>query len=80
MNLTVREATFDLSKFSAIRWRCCLFFRLHLTVLCAEPAVVFEVAKLGFTKEHIIESLQKNLANHCATTYYLLDHDQVRLG
>ena len=34
--------------------------------------VVNQVAKFGFPQSTIINSLRKNLANHCTTSYYLL--------
>ena len=40
-------------------------------------SVVERVAKFGFPQSTIINSLRKNLANHCTTSYYLLLMDQV---
>lgn len=42
--------------------------------------VVFMVCRFGYPKEHIMESLVKNEANHVATTYYLLDEDHTRIN
>ena len=39
--------------------------------------VVQRVAKYGFPESTIINSLRKNLANHCTTSYYLLLMQQV---
>ena len=41
-----------------------------------KPEVVHELVKIGFTLEHVIESLSNNHANHCSATYYLYDKDQ----
>jgi hypothetical protein len=40
-----------------------------------KPEVVHELVKIGFTLEHVIESLSNNHANHCSATYYLYDKD-----
>jgi hypothetical protein len=45
-----------------------------------DPEVILEVCKYGFPKEHIADSLHRNLANHCAATYYLMDHDPLKFG
>ena len=37
-----------------------------------DMGVVEKVAKYGFPQSVIINSLRKNLANHCTTSYYLL--------
>ena len=42
--------------------------------------VVFMVCRFGYPKEHIMESLVKNEANHVATTYYLLDEDHTKIN
>ena len=39
--------------------------------------VVNMVSKYGFPKNTIINSLRRNLANHCTSAYYLLLMDQV---
>ena len=39
--------------------------------------VVGKVGQYGFPQSTIINSLRKNLANHCTTSYYLLLMDQV---
>lgn len=39
--------------------------------------VVDKVQKYGFPQSTIINSLRKNLANHCTTSYYLFLMDQV---
>ena len=42
-----------------------------------DMGVVEQVAKFGFPSATIINSLRKNLANHCTTSYYLFLMDQV---
>ena len=48
-----------------------------LALISIEMSVVNQVAKYGFPQSTIINSLRKNLANHCTTSYYLLLMDQV---
>ena len=38
--------------------------------------VVEKVSKFGFPQTTIINSLRRNLANHCTTSYYLMLMDQ----
>ena len=40
--------------------------------LLLDKNVAYQVSRLGFPKEHIVESLLKNMTNHCTATYYLL--------
>ena len=39
-------------------------------------SIVEKVEKFGFPQSTIINSLRRNLANHCTTSYYLLLMDQ----
>ena len=39
----------------------------------------YKVYRLGYPWYEIKDSLQHNKANHCATTYYLLDTDHKRI-
>ena len=41
-----------------------------------DMGVIDKVMKYGFPQSTIINSLRKNLANHCTTSYYLLLMDQ----
>ena len=40
-----------------------------------KPEIVTELVSIGFTLDHVIESLANNHANHCSATYYLYDKD-----
>jgi hypothetical protein len=41
--------------------------------------IVSKLYNMGFTHQYINKSLAENLANHCTTTYYLLDKDQTEI-
>ena len=44
-----------------------------------KESIVAKLYKMGFTSQYIYKSLAENLANHCTTTYYLLDKDQTKI-
>ena len=40
-----------------------------------DDELVEKVSKFGYPKSYVIQCLEDNEANHCTTTYYLLEHE-----